>query len=339
MVDFQKVFESSPAPFLVLGADETFPILAASDAYLRATYTDREAIVGRRLFEVFPDSPDDPSATGILNLRASLKRVLTERRQDAMAVQKYGVRRPDGVFEERYWSPLNAPVIGSDGRMQYIIHRVEDVTDITRGDRTTAAADEAMRLDIMLRAQELQEANRQLREATEQFQAVYDQGLFAARLRLDGTVLDINRSALEVCGFKREDVLDRPFWECGWWNRSPDVMAWVRSAVEQAIAGEPFRGMSLYFWGDGSEHIVDFACMPVRDASGRVSVVVPTGMDVTERVRAEQNQRELETERRRAEALAEIDRGRSTTTSSGWNGASAADRRSSRRSNAASARP
>ncbi|PSO17287.1 hypothetical protein C7G42_21200 [Bradyrhizobium sp. MOS003] len=227
-----------------------------------------------------------------------------------MAVQKYDVRRPDGAFEERFWSPLNAPVIGPDGRMLYIMHRVEDVTDITRGDRTTAAADEAMRLDVMLRAQELQEANRQLREATEQFQAVYDQGLFAARLRLDGTVLDINRSALEVCGFRREDVLERPFWECGWWNRSPEVMAWVRRAVEQAIAGEPFRGESMYFWGDGSEHIVDFACMPVRDASGRVVVVVPTGMDVTERVRAEQSQRELEEERRRAEALAEIDRGK-----------------------------
>ncbi|WP_147250270.1 hypothetical protein [Bradyrhizobium sp. MOS003] len=70
MVDFQKVFESSPALFLVLGADETFPILAVSDAYLRATYTEREAIVGRRLFDVFPDNPADPS-TGTMNLRVS----------------------------------------------------------------------------------------------------------------------------------------------------------------------------------------------------------------------------------------------------------------------------
>ncbi|WP_441267800.1 response regulator [Bradyrhizobium sp. 215_C5_N1_1] len=310
MVDYRKIFESSPALFLVLGADETFPILDASDAYLRATHTERDAIIGRPLFEVFPDNPEDPSATGITNLRASLKRVLAGGRPDTMAVQRYDVRGPGGDFEQRHWSPLNSPVIGPDGRAQYIMHRVEDVTDITRGDRVAALADETMRLEVMLRAQELQEANRQLREVTEQFQAVYDQGLFAARLRLDGTVLDINRSALEVCGFQRADVLDRPFWECGWWNRSQEVMAWVRHAVEQAIAGEPFRGESLYFWGDGSEHIVDFACMPVRDASGRVVVVVPTGMDVTERVRAEQNQRELEAERRRAEALAEIDRGK-----------------------------
>ena len=155
---------------------------------------------------------------------------------------------------------------------------------------------------------ELQEANRRLREATEQFQAMFEQGMFAARLRLDGTVIDINRAAVEVCGLNRADILDRPFWECGWWNRSPDVQAWVRNAVEQAVSGEPFRGELRYFWGDGSEHVVDFACMPIRDASGRVVVVIPTGMDITERVRAEQNERALEVERRRVEALAEIDR-------------------------------
>jgi PAS domain S-box-containing protein len=164
-----------------------------------------------------------------------------------------------------------------------------------------ARESEAMRL-------ELQEANRRLREATEQFQAMFEQGMFAARLRLDGTVIDINRAAVEVCGLNRADILDRPFWECGWWNRSPDVQAWVRNAVEQAVSGEPFRGESRYFWGDGSEHIVDFGCVPIRDASGRVVVVIPTGMDITERVRAEQNQRALEVERRRVEALAEIDR-------------------------------
>jgi PAS domain S-box-containing protein len=309
-IDYQKIFESAPALFLLLDADGSFGILDASDAYLRATYTERDAIVGRSLFEVFPDNPEDPKATGVTNLCASLKRVLADGRPDTMAVQKYDVRRPTGGFEERYWSPVNAPVFGPDGRILYVLHRVEDVTEISDTKQVSAQDGETMRLEVMLRAQEVQEANRQLRELTEQFQAIYDQGLFAARLRLDGTVLDINRSAVEVCGFNRADILDKPFWECGWWNRSPEVQAWVRNAVEQAVAGEPFRGESLYFWGDGSEHIVDFACMPVRDASGKVVVVVPTGMDVTERVRAEQNQKELEAERRRAEALAEIDRGK-----------------------------
>ncbi len=167
---------------------------------------------------------------------------------------------------------------------------------------------EKLRLELIRSRQELQEAHRQLREVTEQFQAMYDQGLFAARLRLDGTVADINRSAVEVCGFDRADILNRPFWECGWWNRSPEVQAWVRNAVDQAVSGELFRGESRYFWGDGSEHVVDFACMPIRDASRRVVIVIATGMDITERVQGEHNQRALEAERQRSEALAEVDR-------------------------------
>jgi hypothetical protein len=83
-----------------------------SDAYLRATMTARQDIVGRGLFEVFPDNPGDAKATGTENLRSSLHRVLALRVPDTMAVQKYDIPRPGpkgGAFEERYWSPLNTP--------------------------------------------------------------------------------------------------------------------------------------------------------------------------------------------------------------------------------------
>lgn len=45
-----------------------------------------------------------------------------------MSVQKYDIRRPDGTFEERYWKPLNIPVLNEAGEVIYITHRVEDVT-------------------------------------------------------------------------------------------------------------------------------------------------------------------------------------------------------------------
>jgi signal transduction histidine kinase len=131
--DFRKLFESAPGLYLVLTPDLT--IVAVSDAYLRATMTRREEILGRGLFDVFPDNPDDPEATGVKNLSASLNRVLQNRVPDAMPVQKYDVRRPaaeGGQFEERYWSPVNSPVFGEGGRVAYIIHRVEDVTDFVR---------------------------------------------------------------------------------------------------------------------------------------------------------------------------------------------------------------
>src|SRR6185436_1872872 len=92
-LNFQVLFESAPGLYLVLSPDLT--IVAASDAYLRATMTQRAEILGRAIFDVFPDNPADPSADGVRNLRASLERVLRTRAPDAMAVQKYDIRRPE----------------------------------------------------------------------------------------------------------------------------------------------------------------------------------------------------------------------------------------------------
>ena len=52
-----------------------------------------------------------------------------------MALQKYDIRRPpeqNGGFEERYWCPINSPILGADGEVAYIVHRVEDVTELVQ---------------------------------------------------------------------------------------------------------------------------------------------------------------------------------------------------------------
>ncbi len=196
-LDYRRILAAAPALFLILDKDAQFTILDASDAYLRATLTRREAIVGRPLFEVFPDNPEEIGATGTRHLRASLHRVLASRGADTMAVQKYDVRRPEGGgFVERYWSPVNSPVLSPDGDILWIVHRVEDVTELVRANAALQRDGESMRIEVLLRSQELDEANRKMREANEQFRAIYDQGFFAGRLALDGTVLDVNRSSL-----------------------------------------------------------------------------------------------------------------------------------------------
>jgi len=168
-LDFRSLFESAPGCYLVL--DPELVIVAVSDAYLRATMTRREDILGRGLFEVFPDNPDDPDATGVGNLRASLDRVRHGRVSDTMAVQQYDIRRPEadgGGFEIRYWSPLNTPVLRADGDLAYIIHRVEDVTEFVRlQERGTEQQQRNARMEaeILQRSKELQAANRQLRAA------------------------------------------------------------------------------------------------------------------------------------------------------------------------------
>jgi signal transduction histidine kinase len=194
--DFRVLFESAPGLYLVLTPN--FKIVAASDAYLRATMTKREEVLGRGIFDVFPDNPDDPTATGVRNLSASLERVVRQRVSDAMAVQKYDIRRPEaegGGFEERYWSPVNSPVFGPDGEVAYIIHRVEDVTEFVRLKQrgieqeklaqALRSRGEQMESEIFLRAQEIQQANRKLREANEELTRLYEKTRELDRLKTE----------------------------------------------------------------------------------------------------------------------------------------------------------
>lgn len=73
-----------PGLYLVLLPDPTYTIVAVSDAYLAATKTRRDEILGRALFAVFPDNPDDPAATGVSNLRASLRREGNQRGRESL---------------------------------------------------------------------------------------------------------------------------------------------------------------------------------------------------------------------------------------------------------------
>ena len=179
MTDYRLLFESLPGLYLILSPD--LNIVAVNDAYLQATLTKRESIVGRHLFDVFPDNPGDPNADGVRNLHASLKRVVAEKTADAMAVQKYDIRRPDsagGGFEERYWSPVNSPLLSSAGELVAIVHRAEDVTEFVRlkqqGHEQLKLNDELrtragqMEAEVLQRAKEVQAGNEQLREANTQ---------------------------------------------------------------------------------------------------------------------------------------------------------------------------
>ena len=180
--DFRALFESVPGLFLVLTPD--FTIVAASDAYLRATLMTRDDILGRGLFDVFTANPDDPNAEGKTNLRTSLNRVISQLVPDAMPVHKYDIRRPElqgGGFEERYWSPVNSPVFGKDGQLAYIIHRVEDVTEFVRLTQQSGAQArqsealrsrvEKMETELLSRASELAEANQNLRKTHEELKS------------------------------------------------------------------------------------------------------------------------------------------------------------------------
>jgi PAS domain S-box-containing protein len=125
-----EVLQNAPDAYLVLSKD--LHIKMASDAYLQATNASREDIIGEYIFEAFPDNPSNPEATGVKNLKASLDYVLATKKMHRMPIQYYDVRSNDGRFTEKHWSPTNTPVINVKGEVEYIIHRVLDITEVMK---------------------------------------------------------------------------------------------------------------------------------------------------------------------------------------------------------------
>lgn len=265
-VDYRTLFAATPSPYLVLGPD--LVIVDVNEAYLRATGRTREDLVGRYLFDAFPDNPADPGADGVRNLNASLHRVLRSREPDTMAVQKYDIPvagRPE-AFEERWWSPINTPVLAPDGQVAWIIHRVEDVTEFVLSrpapDRALSAR-EAMEAELYARARELQRLNEELRQAHARERQVAVT-LQEAMLRSP----DLARhphiavrylpavGSLNVCG-DWYDVVDLPGTGfavavgdvVGHGLEAAAVMGMLRSALSAAVRALPEPGRSLEVLG------------------------------------------------------------------------------------------
>ncbi|MFH9551748.1 PP2C family protein-serine/threonine phosphatase [Streptomyces sp. NPDC051445] len=171
-IDYTAVFQALPGMVALLT-----PELVYADAnaeFLRVTGRKREQMVGRHVFEVFPDNPNDGAASGMRNLQASLHRVLATGERDTMALQRYDVESTErpGEWDERYWSPVNAPVYGPDGSVVLLVHRVEEVTELIRarggrgtGGDTAGSRGRVLEAELYTRARELQELNERLRLA------------------------------------------------------------------------------------------------------------------------------------------------------------------------------
>ncbi|WP_307825211.1 SpoIIE family protein phosphatase [Streptomyces sp. M2CJ-2] len=170
-IDYRALFAVACSPSLVL--DPELVIVEVNEAYLRATGRTREELSGRYFFDAHPENPADPDADGVHNLQASLRRVLRSKEPDTMAVQKYDipVSGHPGGFREKWWSPINTPVLGADGEVQWILHRVEDMTEFARTrplrlkPDAPGAEHKATEAELFTRAQELQRLNEELRDA------------------------------------------------------------------------------------------------------------------------------------------------------------------------------
>jgi PAS domain S-box-containing protein len=271
---FTRLFQASPAPFLVLAADAPlFTIREVNEAYLAATMTTRESLVGRGVFDAFPDNPNDPSIQGVSALRASLERVLATRKPDRLPGLKYDVARPDGSFEERWWSPVNSPVLNEDGEVEALIHNANDVTDEYRAEAALRASEARLR--------ELNETLEQkVAERTVELDRVWrlstDIMLVAA---FDGTIRSVNPAWATILGWVDQELLGRNFLELVHPDDREATIAEM-GKLDQGLT--TFRFENRYAAKDGGYRHISWTAAP------EANLIHAVGRDVTaEREQAE----------------------------------------------------
>ena len=270
-IDYRAMFAVTPSPCLVLDLD--LVSVDANEAYLRATGRTREELIGRPIFDVHPDNPADPEAQGVRNLTASLERALSSKEPDTMALQKYDVpvSGHPGEWQVKWWSPINTPILGPDGQVEWLLHRVEDVTDfvLSRHPQSPSQSwgekQDAMEAELFVRSQELQRVNQELREAHDR---EHQTALALQEAMLHSPDLPAHREiavrympavqSLNVCG-DWYDVVDLPEERfavavgdvVGHGLEAAGVMGMLRSALSTAIRafhepGKAMDALSLY---------------------------------------------------------------------------------------------
>jgi PAS domain S-box-containing protein len=310
---FRRLFENVPGNYLIV-QPEDYEIVAVSDAYLDATMTERAEIMGKTLFEIFPNNPDDP-AEGAGNLRKSLERVAETGEVDTMPVTHYPIpdRESGGnEFEERWWNPINSPVFDTTGELDYIVHSVEDITPIVQelqadGDQELlqdpGTANSQLASDIVLRGQELlqdakREAYEQLRESEKRFRALVT--------TTSDVVFSTNADWSRMHNLEGADFLfDTDENRSSWVEKyvPPEDQPLVQDAIDDAIRTKSsFELEHRVVREDGTVAWIVSRATPLLDADGEITRWLGAANDVTERVERE---RYLEETKKRLEAAAE----------------------------------
>ncbi|TSC25318.1 response regulator [Corallococcus sp. Z5C101001] len=326
--DFQKLFELSPNPYMLL--DRELRYVTANAAYLRVTASRLEDLVGRNVFDAFPHDPDDPANASARMLRESFLRVLRERALDTLALIPYRVpRETDGgvVMEDRFWSATHTPLLDAGGEVAFILQHTMDVTEVHRLKQAVRGVEPSrdgggpgvqLLGGMFARAQAVQEANRTLDDERKHLRRLFEQAPgFMCSLRGPRHVFELaNRAYLQLVGHR--ELVGKTVRDA-----LPEVegQGYFELLDRVFTTGEPFIGHGMRVevqrepGGPLSEAFVDLVYQPVVEADGSVSGIFVQGHDMTAQKRAEEelarhreHLEELVRERTRALAESEAER-------------------------------
>lgn len=116
---------------------------------------------------------------------------------------------------------------------------------------------------------------------------------FVGLLELDGTLLEANQAPLDAAGIRVEDVRGQKFWDCPCFDHG-EARESVREACLRAARGETIRYDVTVHLARDTWATLDLQVAPLQDGRGRITHLIPSAVDITQRKRAEEALRQSE---------------------------------------------
>ena len=282
---FRGIFEGAAIGIGLTGADGKLiavnPTLIAFLGYSEAEMCDSNF--------VNVTHPDDRATD------SALTQEVIDGVRDSFQMEKRYISK-DGQF---FWGRLTVSAVRNpEGEFQFTVAMVEDIND-----------------------RKLRELA--LKESERRFRAIFNNSFqFTGLLKPNGTLIEVNQTALDFGGVKPTAVAGLPFWETCWWREGegdkgrqgeflatnpgrtttihplPETLSpkqeQLRKAIATAARGQFVRYEVEVRGFGGIVATLDFSIKPVLDETGNVVLLIPEGRDITERKKAEERLRLLE---------------------------------------------
>lgn len=278
---FSDIFYACPATMLIIDIDApAYTILDVNNAYLSATNTRREDLIGKPVFGAFPGNPTDNDSKNIERTISSFEQAIKTKVPHVMSNYRYDIPIPGtDKFEERYWTSNNTPVLDENGDVFYLIHSPSNVTELFNVSEREKAGIEALRTQEQMLYNTFMQA---------------PVGIAICK-GPNYTVDLINPTLCEIYGKTVEEMLGKNIF---------DVLTHVTGLGFEAIldnvrlTGESFKGsgVSVPLMRNGRLETVyvNFVYEPYRENDGTISGVIAVGTEVTDQVNAKQKIDEAE---------------------------------------------
>lgn len=209
-----------------------------------------EAHLGRSVRDVLPEA--------FPTLEPLLRCVIDEgQAQSGFEVQ---VEMPNLPGELAHWEASYLPIASPQGEVLGIYVQAVNLTAKLRAERA------------------LEESAKQLRRVLDSLFA------FVGVLTPDGVLIEANRAPLEAAGIAAEEVLGKPFWDTYWWNYSDEMQQWLRRACEASAAGQVVREDVVVRMAGDTRMALDFMLVPMRDDHGTITHLIPSAIDISDRL-------------------------------------------------------